>query len=56
MNIAQILKDGTELAMRHGIELDWFDPPLRFNPESKLGTSIEDLLNYLSRTFPTGQI
>ena len=47
INIAQLLKDATELAAKHGIQLDWFDPPPRFNSESKLGASIEDLLKYL---------
>lgn len=47
INIAQLLKDATELATKHGIELDWFDPPPGFNPENRLGTSIEDLLNYI---------
>lgn len=27
VNIAQLLKDASELATSHGISLDWFDPP-----------------------------
>jgi hypothetical protein len=47
VNIAQLLKDTTELATKHNIKLEWFDAPPRFGVEGRAAASIEDLLNYL---------
>lgn len=47
INLAHVLQHAAELATKHSIELDWFDPPAHARAGGKPSDSVGDLLKYL---------
>jgi hypothetical protein len=49
LDLARLLRDATELAAKHSISLEWFDPPQSSGHDRRPADTVTDLLNYVDR-------
>lgn len=49
VDLARLLRDATEMALKHSINLEWFDPPRSGASDRRLSDTGNDLLNYGER-------
>jgi hypothetical protein len=54
LDLSLLLREATQLAIKHKIDLDWFDPPKGPGATLKSTDSTMDLLKYLDRLPKSG--